>query len=171
MYMESFLHTFPDRHTFHTIKLLKHFILLVSLYKIKYNNFWLFSLISNTHSYLGVYFALFSQQMSLPSTVMAAPSTGCYHSTCSHKINAGQGTNRPPQHAETSDVSLITNQHGRTPSKPARVSICRVNRPRSLYRSVFMSTGAMMRQLCVCMRDCVHASLYLCRLPKLIVDA
>ena len=42
--MESlaFLHTHPDRHTFHTIKLLKHFILLVSVYKIKYNNFWLF---------------------------------------------------------------------------------------------------------------------------------
>ena len=53
--VESFLHTLPDRHTFHTIKLLKHFILLVSLYKIKYNNFWLFSLISNTHCYLCVF--------------------------------------------------------------------------------------------------------------------
>ena len=50
--MESFLHTLPDRHTFHTIKLLKHFILLVSLYKIKYNNFCLFSLISIKHALL-----------------------------------------------------------------------------------------------------------------------
>ena len=148
--MESFLHTLPDRHTLHTIKLLQHFILLVSVYKIKYNNLWLFSLITNTHCYLCV-FCLFTQQMSLPSTVMAAPCSGCYHSSCSHKINAGQGTNRRPQHAETSNVSLITNQHGRTPLKPARLSICRVNRPRSLYRSVFMSTaGAMMRHsVCV----------------------
>ena len=147
--MESFLHT---HYSFHTIKLLKHFILLVSVYRIKYNNFWLFFVHSyqlNTHCYLCV-FCLFSQQMSLRSTVMAAPCSGCYHSSCSHKINAGQATNRRPQHVETSDVSLITNQHGRTPSKPARVSICRVNRPRSLYRSVLMSTGVMMRH-----SDCV----------------
>ena len=43
-------HTIP--YSFHTIKLLKHFILLLSVYKIKYNNFWLFSLISIKHALL-----------------------------------------------------------------------------------------------------------------------